>query len=613
MFKQRLQHILNHPLRLASMLLTLSTVSLSVHIQTSFANTPSTKPSHGLSIYGDLKYPADFQHLDYVNPNAPKGGVLKQASLGSFDSLNPFIIKGVPAAGIGLIYDTLLEQSADEAFSEYGLLAQSVQLEADGKGVVFNLRPEARFHDNQPVTAEDVKFTFDKLMSEGRPFYRAYYADIEAINVITPQQVQFRFKTDQNRELPLIIGQVPILPKHYWATQAFDKTTLTPPVGSGPYRIGKVDNGRSITYERNSHYWGQTLPINQGRHNFDQIIYEYYRDSTVALEAFKAGNLNFRQENSSKFWATAYDSPALTEGEMIKAEIQHQNPTGMQAFAFNLRREPFQNKAVRQALNLAFDFEWANKNLFYGAYTRTSSYFSNSELASSGLPSTAETALLKPFADQIDSRVFTQPFTLNQTQGDGNIRTELREAARLLNSAGWQVKNGKRVNSQGAPIEIEMLLYDSSFERIVHPFKKNLERLGITLNIRVVDTSQYINRVRNFDFDMIVHSIGQSNSPGNEQREYWHSEYANKPDSSNVMGIQNPVVDALVEQLIVAKDRQSLINLCRALDRVLLSEHYLIPHWGITKYRVAYRKEIQRPAQNPPYSLATDTWWYQEN
>ncbi len=572
----------------------------------------AASPQHGIAMHGDLKYPADFAHFDYVNPNAPKGGVLKRSSLGSFDSLNPFIIKGVPAAGIGLIYDTLLEASSDEAFSKYGLLAKSVTRADDNSWVEFELNPKAKFHDGHPVTAEDVIFSFTTLMRDGRPLYRAYYADIAEINQDGDHKVRFNFKTTKNGELPLIIGQIPILPKHYWQDKDFKKTTLEAPVGSGPYKVGKIDNGRSITYQRNENYWAKDLPLNVGRYNFDQIVYEYYRDGTVALEAFKAGNLNFRRENVSKFWATAYDTPAVKDGRIVKEEIKHQNPTGMQAFAFNLRRDKFKNKQVREALNLAFDFEWTNKNLFYGAYTRTSSYFSNSELASSGLPSEAELALLNPFKDQLDPAIFTTPFKLTVTKGDGRNRMELRQASRLLTKAGWPIVDGKRVDENGKPVEIEMLLYDTAFERIVHPFKKNLERLGIDLNIRIVDTTQYINRVRSFDFDMIVHSVGQSNSPGNEQREYWHSEYANKADSSNIIGISHPVVDALVEEMITAKDRQALITATRALDRVLLSGHYVIPHWGITAFRVAYWNNLKHPEKMPPYDLAMDAWWSEE-
>lgn len=569
-------------------------------------------PQHGLAMHGDLKYPADFKHFDYVNPAAPKGGALRQASLGTYDSLNPFIIKGVPAAGLGLIYDTLMESSADEPFSEYGLLAKSITLADDNSWVEFALRPQARFHDGKPVTPEDVIFTFNTLREQGRPFYRAYYADIQDIVKTGENSVRFNFSTTKNKELPLIIGQVPVLPKHYWQDKDFTKTTLTPPLGSGPYEISKVDSGRAIHYQRVTDYWGKDLPINKGRHNFDQLIFDYYRDSTVALEAFKAGSLNYRRENSSKFWATAYESPALKEGRIIKESIAHKNPTGMQAFVFNLRRDLFKDDRVRQALNLAFDFEWTNQNLFYGAYTRTDSYFSNSELAASGPPSAEEKALLMPYKDQLPEAVFTQAFSLNKTKGDGNIRNELRQASQLLKQAGWAIKDGKRIDPQGKPVEIEMLLYDSTFERVVHPYKKNLERLGITLNIRIVDTTQYINRVRNFDFDMMVHSIGQSNSPGNEQREFWHSEYADKPDSANVIGIRNSVVDALVEKVITAASRKDLVIATRALDRVLLWNHYVVPHWGITQYRVAFDHRIKHPEQSPPYQLATDTWWYQE-
>lgn len=564
---------------------------------------------HGLAMHGDLKYPADFTHFAYTNPEAPKGGSVTLSAVGSYDSLNPYILKGRKASSLGLVFDTLTESSSDEAFSRYGLVAESMEVPADRSWVIFNLRPEARFHDGSPITADDVAFSVEMLKTKGHPFYRSYFGSVGTTEILGSHRIKFSFDGGENRELPLIIGELPILPKAWWADRDFDKTTLEFPLGSGPYRIKQIAPGRSITYERVDDYWGTDLPVNRGRYNFDEIHIDYYRDSTVALEAFKAGEFDFRQENVAKNWATAYDVPAVTNGQVIKEEIPHEQGTGMQAFVFNTRREVFKDARVREALGLLFDFEWTNRNLFYGAYTRSSSYFSNTELASSGVPQGEELAILERYRDKLPPALFTQPFKLPVTNGDGNIRPNLRRALRLFKQAGWQLKNKKLVDAQGQPMAFEILLVQPTFERVVLPYKRNLEKLGIAASVRTVDTSQYKNRLDQFDFDMVVGGFGQSLSPGNEQRDFWGSAVADEQGSRNLMGIKNPVIDELIEGVIAAPDRESLVAGTHALDRVLLWNHYLIPNWHIPMHRIVYWNKFDRPDTPPKYALGFYTWW----
>jgi microcin C transport system substrate-binding protein len=568
---------------------------------------------HGIAMYGDLKYGPDFKHFDYVNPDAPKGGTLRLANVSSstFDSLNPYILKGASAAGLGLTYDTLTTQSLDEPFSEYGLVAKTIEVAPDRSWVRYTLRPEARFHDGTPITAEDVVFSLNILKEKGHPQYRLYYRDVLRAEKTGEREVTFYFKDGKNRELPLIVGQMPVLPKHYWADKDFAKTTLKAPLGSGPYRIASVEQGRRIVYERVKDYWGKDLPVNRGRFNFDRITYDYYRDGTVALQALKAGEYDLRQENVAKNWATAYGIPAVEQGVLKKVEIRHQLPTGMQGFFYNTRREIFKDPRVREALAYAFDFEWTNKNLFNGAYTRTKSYFSNSELAAREPPSKAELKLLEPYRDQLPERVFTKVYEPPKTDGKGAPRKNLRTAMRMLNAAGWKVKDGVLTNVEtGRPMKFEILLVNPSFERIVLPFIRNLKRLGIQANARTVDPTQYQNRMDDFDFDMTVGVVGESLSPGNEQREFWGCEAAKTPGSRNIAGICDPVIDHLVDQVINAPDRPSLVTRVHALDRTLLWHFYVIPHWHIDSFRVAYWDKFGRPAENPPYGLPiAETWW----
>ena len=569
---------------------------------------------HGMSMFDALKYPLGFNHFEYVNPNAPKGGLVRMEARGTFDTLNSFTIKGSSAAGLGLIYDTLMESSHDEAFAEYGLLVESALVANDLSSVSFMLRKQARWHDGKPVTADDVAFSLDLLKSKGAPFYRFYYANVEKAEVLSPHKVKFIFKGRKNRELPLIIGQLPILPKHHWQGRDFERTTLEPPLGSGPYQIGKVDPGRSITFERVADYWGRNLGVNKGRYNFDAIRFEYYRDPTVALEAFKANAFDFRQENTAKVWATQYNFPAIAKGKVIRETLANNNPTGMQSFAFNIRKSKFQNRRVREALALTFDFEWANKNLFFGQYTRTRSYFSNSELAATKIPTGAELKFLEPLRGQIPAEVFTKEFKLPETDGSGRSRRQLRQAKRLLETAGWFVKDGKLTNSETSEVmALEFLLVNQGFVRIVAPIQRAMERLGIKVEVRVVDTSQYINRIRNFEFDVIVGSWGQSLSPGNEQRDFWGSAAAARPGSRNYIGIKDPAIDKLIDHIIFASSRGELVAASRALDRVLLWNHFVIPNWHINSYRIAYWNRFSRPAIKPKYGLGfSDTWWVDE-
>ncbi len=573
------------------------------------ARSIESTPRYGLALHGDLKYSLSFSHFDYVNPEAPKGGTLRQAAIGTFDTFNDFILKGVSAAGAGMIYDTLMAKSEDEPFSEYGLIAEKVAVAADRASVVFYINPKARFHDGHKITAADVVFTFNLLLQKGQPMYKRYYADVTGVEALDESRVKFTFKDGSNAELPLIVGQLVVLPRHFWLDKEFDHADLAVPLGNGAYRIKSFVAGKSITYERVADYWAADLPVNKGRNNFDNLVFDYYRDATVALEAFKSGEYDFRLENVSKNWATLYKGPQFTDNRIIKKEILHKIPQGIQGFVFNTRRAFFSDRKVREALIYAFDFEWSNKNLFYGQYKRSNSYFSNSELAAAGPPSPAEIELLEPFKDQLPAGVFKDSYHLPTTNGRGNNRQNLRRAAALLKSAGWIIKDKKLVDEAGNPFRFEILLTAPAFERIVLPYKKNLARLGIDIDVRVVDTAQYLNRIRKFDFDMVVWSFGQSLSPGNEQRYYWHSEVVDIPGSRNLAGIKSPVVDALVEKIIHARDRKTLITCTRALDRVLQWGFYVMPHWHISTFRIAYWNKFAQPAVQPEFGLGLMTWW----
>ncbi|MDF1627794.1 MAG: extracellular solute-binding protein [Parvibaculaceae bacterium] len=569
---------------------------------------------HGLSLFGSLKYDADFEHFEYVNPDAPKGGTLRYSSIGSFDSLHPFIIKGSPATGLTFIYDTLMASAYDEPASEYGLLAESVSYPDDYSSVTFTLRTQAKWHDGTRITPEDVIWSFETLKAN-MPFYNAYYADVESAEKLSPLKVRFNFAISGNRELPQIVGQLIVLPKHYWATRDFTATTLEPPLGSGPYRVSVVDAPKSITYERVNDYWGKDLPVNVGAHNFDRIRFDYYGDTTVALEAFKGDQLDVRFENSAKDWATAYDFPARREGRVRLEELRTLNPETMQGFVMNMRRDKFKDARVREAFNLAFDFEWANKTLFYGQYVRTDSYFANSELASSGIPEGTELAFLEPFRAQLPAPLFTEPFANPVTDGSGDNRRQLRTATRLLQEAGYTVNgDGVLVHTEtGEAFETEFLLVSPVFERIVQPYLQTLAKLGIKGSIRIVDTSQYQARLDTYDFDIVIGNFGQSLSPGNEQREFWGCAAAEQKGGRNIAGICNPVVEALVDEVIFAKDRETLVAATRSLDRVLLWNHYVVPQWHIPYLRAAIWDRIQHPDPTPAFNPGfPTTWWHVE-
>ena len=574
------------------------------------AGAAQAEPRHALTLYGEPpKYPANFKHFDYVNPEAPKGGLLRQRGIGGFDSFNPYIPKGNPVDVEPLIYDSLTYHSPDEPFTEYGLLAEKIDKAEDNSYVRFLLNPKARFHDGQPVTAEDVIFTFNTLVEKGDPMYRHYYADVDKVVAEDRLTVRFDFKHKDNRELPLILGQIHVLPKHWWADRDFSRGGPEPPLGSGPYRIGKVSPGSRVEFERVKDWWGQDLSVSRGLYNFDRIRVDYYRDTQVALEGFKAGQFDVNLEYSAKDWNTGYDSPALRAGRFVMAAIPNHNPAGMQGYVFNLRRPMFQDRRVREAIAQLFDFEWASKQLFYGAYKRTGSYFANSEMAATGLPDEAELKILEPLRDKLPPEVFTQEFKPPVSDGSGIIREQSRRAFQLLTEAGYRIEDDKMIGPDGKQLAFEFINFQPNLERVILPFKRNLAELGIDLQIRRVDTSQYINRLRSRDFDMTSAIWPQSNSPGNEQREFWHSASADNPGSRNLMGLRDPAIDQLVDGLIRADSRQALISHARALDRALLWGHYVVPNYYVDTWRVAYWKRFGRPAVTPLYDYGLMTWW----
>lgn len=588
---------------------------------------------HAITMFGDApKYGKDFTHFEYANPSAPKGGEVKFASIGTFDSLNAHILKGVPASGLGYLYDSLTVSSSDETFSKYGLLAEKIEVAEDKKSVTFTLRSSAKWHDGKAITADDVVFSFETITKKGHPFYRSYYTEVESAEKLADNKVRFNFATNKNRELPLIIGDLPILPKHYYtnpdyANRDFAKTTLEAPLGSGPYKIDSFEAGKWIKYSRVKDYWGKDLPVNKGKYNFDAVQYDYYRDATVAVEAFKGGEYDFRQENISKVWANSYNIPQVEDGRIIKEELNHSIPTGMQAFVFNTRRHKFADVRVREAITHAFDFEWTNKNLFNGAYSRTKSYFSNSDYASSGLPSAAELELLKPFKASLSKEIFNTEYLPPKTDGSGRNRANLRIAKKLLDEVAknsgdmglaWHMKDGKLQRKLYGPrdeflgyeeFEIEFLLNSPSFERVVAPVIKNLKKLGIIATMRTVDAAQYIKRVEEFDFDMVVNVFGQSNSPGNEQFDYWHSSRADVKGSRNLAGVHDGAVDAMVEKIVGAHSKAEMVTATKALDRILLHGAYVVPNWHIKSFRLVYWNKLHRPEITPKYSLGTDFWW----
>ncbi len=567
---------------------------------------------HGMALHGAPKYAADFKNLDYVNPDAPKGGTMRMSAIGSFDSLNGYIIKGSPAAGLGMIQETLLQQTEDEPFTVYGLLAATMEVPTDRSWVVFNLRPEAKWHDGKQVTADDVVWSFNTLTTEGAPFFKAYYHNVKSVEAVSPAKVKFTFDMANNLELPLIVGQMPVLPKHFYTdgTHKFSESTLTTPLGSGAYKIGKISPGRSIEYDRVTDWWGKDLPINKGKYNFDKVTYEYFRDSNVLLEAFFADQFDFRQENTAKLWATAYDAPPVKDGRITKKTIEHKLPQGFQGFVYNIRKPLFKDRAVREAIPYAFDYEWSNKTMAYDSYTRTRSFFSNSEMEAKGLPTGRELEILEQFRDKLPPEVFTTEYNPPKTDGSGNNRVNLKKAADILDAAGWKVGADGIRAKDGIRLEFEFVDDNPQFERWIMPFIKNLERIGVKANYRAIDPAQYQNRMNSYDFEMTSGLFGQSNSPGNEQREFWGSATANTPGSRNIIGVSDPVVDALVDMIVSAPSREELVVRTKALDRVLQWGFYGVTNWHMPAWRIAYWDRYGAPAKNPEFGLpVVETWW----
>jgi microcin C transport system substrate-binding protein len=575
------------------------------------AQAPGTGPRHAIAMHGDIKYPPGFAHFANADPAAPKGGDVRFHAIGTFDSFNPWIIRGVGNGLVGFTIETMMVGSPDEPFTMYCLICETVETPADRSWVEFAMRPGARFHDGSPIEPEDVIWTFETLKAKGRPFYRAYYADVTAVEKTGPRKVRFTFRNGENRELALIVGQVPVLSRKWWEGKEFDRPLSEPPLGSGPYRIESFEMGRSVVLRRVGDHWGHDLGAYRGRNNFDAMRYEWFRDPTVAHEAFLAGNYDLRLENTARLWAQGYDTPAFRDGLIRKLEIPEQRVAGMQALVMNARRKPFDDRRVRLALTHAFDFEWSNKNLFFDAYVRTRSFFDNSELAARGLPQGEELAILQRFRDRLPAELFTAEYNPPKTDGSGNIRDGIREATRLLREAGWRVVDQKLVDATGRQMAFEILLFQnqSQFERVIAPFIANLRRLGIDARIRSVDVAQYQNRTDDFDFDMIVGGWGQSESPGNEQREFWTSARADQKASRNSAGIKDPVVDELVELLIAAPDRESLVQRTRALDRVLQWGHWVIPNWYTAVDRVAAWDRFGMPAASGKGGFDSTTWW----
>lgn len=562
------------------------------------------------------KYKDHFTHFDYANPDAPKGGLLRSYALGTFDSLNPFILKGTKASGLELIYDTLLAQSLDEPYAEYPLIANDIQVAKDHSSVIFSIDRRAKFSDGVPILAQDVKYSFDTLMQKGSPVFRQYYGDVKQAVVLDDHHVKFTFKDNQNRELPLILGQLQIIPKHFFEKHGFAKNPLLIPVSSGPYRIKSFAIGKKITYERNKNYWAKDLPVQKGQYNFDAVSFDYYKDDAVALQAFLSGAYDWRFESAAKVWARGYVGKGIEQGKIKKRLFKHALPGGMQGFFMNTRRELFKDLRVREALFYAFDFEWANRNLFFSQYTRTKSYFSNSIFASSGLPQGQELKILERYKKELDAynpRIFTSPYIVPSTNGakkiGSNRRENLKYAQKLLKEAGYVVVHDQLVHAKSKkPFTFTILLNNQAFERLALAYAKNLKVLGINMQIQKVDLSQYISRVKKFDYDMIVGSIGQSLFPGNEQRYFWGSASAKQSGSRNYAGISNKVIDALIASVISAKDRKTQIAYVRALDRVLLWGFYVVPHFHASNFRIAYWDKIGMP-NSPPYGFSPYLWW----
>jgi microcin C transport system substrate-binding protein len=579
-----------------------------------FANVASAEPREGLSIFGELKYQPGFTHFDYVNPDAPKGGrivTMGTADVNTFDSFNPFIVKGDAAQGIEFTFDSLMARAQDEPDAVYGLIAKTADVAPDRKSVTFKLRPEAKFADGTPVTADDVVNTLKLLKSTGtRP---QYYEPLQVVTAeaLDPETVRYKFDGDLVRDLPVFIASLPVLSKAFYTANAYDQTSLKPPLGSGPYRLKDYNPGSSITYELRPDYWARDLPVNKGRLNFGEIRLDYYRDKTIELEQLKSGNFDYREEFSSLAWATQYNIAPIRDGRMIKELIPDRRPSGAQGYFINTRRDKFKDPRVRAALDLTFDFEWSNKKLFYGLYTRTQSFFENSDMKASGKPSPEELALLEPFKDKLAPEVFGEVYTPPVTDGSGNNRDNLKKARALLISAGWKPgSDGKLRNDKGELLTIEFLDQEAMFERISLPVVKNLNAIGVAANWRLVDPAQYQQRIKTFDFDISTQRFSLGLTPGVDMKQYLSCAMAKADGSNNLAGICDPVIDALIDKIIAAKSRAELTTATRAIDRVLRAGHYWIPHYYKASYSVAYWNKFGRPATIPKYDNGVlDTWW----
>lgn len=578
--------------------------------------------SHGYAQFGPLKYAADFQHFDWVNPKAPKGGTVRLMAFGAFDTLNPYTLKGTSPTGTAdftsygiseqneplMVGSGNYDPSGDETASAYGLIAESVQYNASRSWVVFNLRKAARFHDGTPITTKDVEFSYRTLLQQGHPQYRTFLQEVKRVDILSSHRIRFVFKRESNPLLILRMGDLPVLPEHYWRDQDFSKTTFKPPLGSGPYKITEVKPGRGLVFERVKDWWGQDLAVNRGKYNFDKVFVDFYRDKHVAFEAFKVGSFDFYIEHQAKNWANNYRFPDIAKGRVIHAEIPHQIPTQTQALFINTRRAQFENSATRQALTLLFDFEWANKTLFNNAYQRAESYYPNSDFAARDVPRGAEGLLLTPWRDELPLSLFLEPFSLEPTQGRGVPRETLRTVIQLLAQAGWRSTTHGLRNKQGQALELEILLVNPSLERILQAYVNTLNEVGIAARMRTVDRAQYKQRLDHFDFDLTLLTLPQTLSPGLEQWQYFHSSQAMIKGSKNYAGIRNPVIDDLLEQLLNAKTYNQQRNAARALDRVLLWNYYSIPNWYISHHRIAYQNRFEF-VQTPPYTLGLRAWW----
>lgn len=569
--------------------------------------------AHGISIDGKLKYPEGFSKFDYASEKAAKGGHLVMHDLGSFDKMNPYTLKGIPPAGLELlVFETLAIPSLDELFAEYGLIAKDIELAPDRLSITYTINEKAKFSDGTPITPEDIKFSLETMKSEAaHPFYQAYYQDISHAEILDSQRVRFYFH-QANRELHMIASQIPVFSKKFYSEHSFNAPSLIPPMGSGPYVVEHINPGKSITYKRNPDYWAIDHPVRRGMFNYDTITYKYFKDQLVSVEAFKAGDFDFMYINIAKQWARDIKGEKFDKKEFIKETLAHKNNQGMQGFVFNTRKELFADRRIRKALCLAFDFEWANKTLFFNQYTRSNSYFSNSLLAAQGLPSDLELKYLSPFKDKLPSEVFTTPPTAYSTTSPNSLRKNLRQAKKILTGAGWKIQDGQLVDKQGKPFEFEILLVSPSFERVIAPYVKNLQKLGVNATYRTIDPALYVRRIKSFDYDMVVNVFGQSQSPGNEQRDYWHSTSADREGSRNLIGLKDEVIDNLVEKIIYANTQDELTAACRAIDRVLWYGYYVVPNWYLDKHRIAYRNIFERPKTLPLYYTpfhALMTWW----